>query len=417
MPTPQQYPNFVRGIAAAGVADLRALAGTFADWQLVAGARIDGVSDDPSALAAELLAKLAYPEHVFDPLSPAGQDRVAAAIGLPARADWVSPPVPSGTPDYLAPSWEKDVFAVLFLRAEPPAVPLRQDPPRLSHIADWPELKSMAAWRRSADGAGVAADLAVALGKGWEPAAPVGTVAGLPAIRSRTLGIDLVAIPGGAFTMGLSPEERTALAGLVKGRGAEAAEHVRALTAVSRPVRRVTVEPFLIAAAPLAAGAAPRLGVEGDDANPHRVLRLGSSEAATAVAGAAMRLPSEAEWEWVARAAGSRVMLSGDADPDAWVEQTLGTPLSRLSDPFGVLGLGWGEWVDDGWHPSYSKAPKRAVAWDPKVEPELVRGGAFDLWPWQVGGEVVLCHAAARDRAGPGAAHTVRFATDLPARS
>ena len=90
--------------------------------------------------------------------------------------------------------------------------------------------------------------------------------------------------------------------------------------------------------------------------------------------------------------------------------------LEAMPPPFGVCGLGWGEWVDDGWHATYRGAPKRSRAWEPKTEPEVVRAGAFELWPWQVGSEGLLLHAAARGKAREGDAYAVRFAQDLPGR-
>jgi hypothetical protein len=80
--------------------------------------------------------------------------------------------------------------------------------------------------------------------------------------------------------------------------------------------------------------------------------------------------------------------------------------------PFAVEGLGWGGWVDDGWHPSYRGAPTTAAAWQPCEWPVVARGGVLALWPWS-GGELAMCHVAARhhDRTG---AHCVRLVLELP---
>lgn len=413
MATPQQYPNFVAGVAAAGITELTSIAATFADWQLEPKATIAVDTRDPVVLATRLLAALKYPEHVFDGLSAAAQDRVAAAVGVVARGRWVSPPVPSGTPDYRAPSWEKDVYAVLFARAAAPAAEAREVAPRPSHARVWPELRSVGSWRRVADGAELSVELAAGLGKGWKAGPATGDLA-LPSVRSARLGLQLVGIPGGSFTMGLSPAERTELARVVKGRGPEAGEHLKALAAAARPVRKVTVTPFLLAVAPLSEMSAAALEASGDSGNPHRVVRVESPVAAAAVERSGLRLTSEAEWEWVARSPGA--MPWADTEPEAWVEAHLATPVGKHPHPFGVQALGWGEWVDDGWHPTYKGAPAGTAAWDPKTRPETVRGGALDLWPWQVGGEVLLGHAASRDRSGDGAMHAVRLASDLPPR-
>jgi formylglycine-generating enzyme required for sulfatase activity len=151
----------------------------------------------------------------------------------------------------------------------------------------------------------------------------------------------------------------------------------------------------------------------GDAANPHGVLRVTSAVAATVPEG--FRLPSEAEWEWLARRGADSTWLSGDDGPTAWGERTLAAALTDDGHPFGVHGLGWGEWADDGWHPTYRGAPATSQAWDPMSRPEVVRGGGLALWPWQ-SGEVLLSLTAARDRAGPRAAHAVRLVRNLPSR-
>jgi len=179
-------------------------------------------------------------------------------------------------------------------------------------------------------------------------------------------------------------------------------------------LRKVTVAPFLLAVAPILERQAGALEVTGDAGNAHGVLRVESAAAAAVVERSGLRLASEAEWEWVARSSGA--MLCGDSDPEPWVAAHLASPVGAHSHRFGMQGLGWGEWVDDGWHPTYKGAPTGSAAWDPKTRPETVRGGSLALWPWQVGGEVLLCHAACRDRAGDGSIHAVRFAADLPPR-
>lgn len=418
MPTHSSMPNYVRGVSAAGKAELLAIASRFADWQLKAP--IDTTLRDAEALAADYLKKLAHPEHVFDALPPDAQDRVAAAVGCVTRGAW-APAEPIGhggqaTPAYRMPSWEKDVYAVLFLRqkAAPPRARETTGCPT-SHSNDWPELSSLTGWKRARDPASLAESLALALGKGWRPGPPAGSWQ-LPSVRSVKLGVSLVAIPGGTFEMGLSPGELAELKRRVRGRGPEASLHVRELAKLARPVHRVKVSPFLCATAPLRAPHATKLRCDGDSGNPHGVLRVDSETASGIVAKTKLRLLAESEWEWLARAAGTRCWLSGERAPEAWAEATLASALDHDAHPFGIAGLGWGEWIDDGWHPSYEGAPNRSMSWEPATRPTVVRGGALAHWPWQVGGELVLAHAASRDRAGEAAHHAVRLALDLPAR-
>jgi formylglycine-generating enzyme required for sulfatase activity len=413
MATPRM-PNYVPGVAAAGVDTLRAIASTFADWQLKTP--INTKLADAAALASEYFTKLAYPEHVFSQLPEDAQDRVAIAVGCVARAAWVSPPVPPGTPSYKQPSWEGDVYKVLYEQRKVPAPIARTEPATaVSHARDWRELASLTTWKKARNRAAVTKSLAKALGASWKPIAPAGEHA-LPRLQSTKLGVTLVAIPGGTLQMGLSPAEQRDLTRRVKGRGPEAAAHVRELGRLARPVHAVEVDAFLCAETPVLARHARKLGCDGDAANAHAVVRMDSETAAAVVTRSKLRLLAEAEWEWVARAAGKHAWLSGDDEPEVWAQRVIATKPAALDHPLGIVALGWGEWIDDGWHASYKGAPKRSGAWTPTSRPELVLGGVLAVWPWQVGGELVLCHAASRDRAGVDSVQAVRFACDLPPR-
>ena len=356
---------------------------SFAAWQLCAP--IDRSLFDATALAADYLAKLKYPEHVFGALSGGAQDRVAIEVGCPPRSAWKpAAPIAPGTPAYRLPSWEKDVYAQLFARAAAPAPAPRQAAAKVESASAWPEFSSLATWKKVRKRAAVTEALASALGKEWKVGEP-STPHKLPRVRVPKLGLSFVVVPGGSFDMGLAVAEQKELAARAKRLGPEAVAHVRDLVARSRPLRTVVVEPFLCAETPLLSKHTAKLSEaestaeEGDAANAHRVLRLQSGAAASVISKACLRLLAEAEWEWIARAGGTRAWLSDVDPPDAWTGQALKGRLEAMSHPFGVFGLGWGEWVDDGWHATYRGAPKRSRAWDPKTEPEVVRAGAFEL--------------------------------------
>ncbi|MFO0609398.1 MAG: hypothetical protein U0324_39910 [Polyangiales bacterium] len=414
MPPQPSLPEFVRGLSAAGVDSLRAAAGAFADWQLAAP--LDLSADDPAALAAEYARKLRYPEHVFDPLDPGARDRVAAALDVPtfeafARAQ------PDADPDDLPFDWERDVLARLCRREAPPPPAARAPRTTADHASQWPELASLERWRSLSpdEAASVTAALARALGEGFV-ALPRAGDHGLPRVRSEPLALSFVAVPGGSFAMGLTEDEEADLHARVAAASPESARHVPAFAPSLRPVRRVAVRPFLCAETPLLATHRGAFAAEGDDGNAHAVLRMACDDALAAVEAKGLRVVTEAEWEWVARAGGARAWLFDEGEAAAWAEATVQAPVTSLTHPFGVLALGWGEWVDDGWHPTYEGAPADGASWEPRVWLQTTRGGALAYWPWQGGGEMIGAHAAAREPGGLQGRHAVRAARDLPAR-
>jgi len=106
------------------------------------------------------------------------------------------------------------------------------------------------------------------------------------------------------------------------------------------------------------------------------------------------RLPSEAEWEYAARAGTRTARWWGDAIGRNHANcNGCGSPFDNrlLADvdafapnPFGlynILGNAW-QWTLDCWHPNYAGAPREAHAWtEPGCSRHVIRGGSWNNVP------------------------------------
>jgi formylglycine-generating enzyme required for sulfatase activity len=192
----------------------------------------------------------------------------------------------------------------------------------------------------------------------------------------------MVRIPGGAFMMGQGASDPSAA-----------------------PAHRVAVRPFALSQYPVTVadwnachadgvcGAAPRMAVAQDATPIHNVSWDDAQLFITWLsrhAGHVYRLPTEAEWEYAARAGtttrywwGDRpgVSLANCAACGGTQDSHAPLPVNTFqANPFGLYDMlgGVAQWVQDCWFPNYAGAPGDGSAHQsPSCMKRVLRGGSF----------------------------------------
>lgn len=265
----------------------------------------------------------------------------------------------------------------------------------------------------------------------------------LAVLRHSPSGVRFTLIPGGSFLMGLSEDDEQALREVIREEArpwyeddlseedfaamdeAEMGEsgYVLQSAEAMRPTREVQIAPFLLARSPLTIAQArtwvPEASVDYRPGGPivsTLGVRLDEDQLERALAGSGWRLPSEAEWEYAARAGARTLTPWGSERPREsrlqW-EFDEDQPLER--NRFGLAGVGsYLERCADAWHPSYADAPSDQTPWQGEGPP-VHRGGAIDCSPWQACGEWVLLLPMTRQGGASALGAALRPALDLPA--
>ncbi len=190
------------------------------------------------------------------------------------------------------------------------------------------------------------------------------------------ISLDMVAIPGGKFMMGLL---------------------LRIEDNSANPQHEVTVQPFLMGKYPITQAQYQQVmgnnpsRFKGDKRPVEKVSWNDAVEFCRRLSkqtGKEYRLPSEAEWEYAARAGTTTSYSFGEtitdklANYDKNVAET--TAVGKYPpNTFGLYdmhGNVW-EWCQDNWHNNYQGAPNDGSAWISYYSKNVVRGGSWASSP------------------------------------
>ncbi|NUP13426.1 MAG: hypothetical protein HOW73_45895 [Polyangiaceae bacterium] len=224
-------------------------------------------------------------------------------------------------------------------------------------MSRWPALDSVEAWRALEDATRVAVGRAVAatLDERFAAHEELVGMERLPSLSHADWpGLRFIIVPGGQFVMGLADSDIEELSEYIDWTR-DVRLTVEAMLRFTRPEHRVVVAPFVTAERALNRTEVERLSAGFK--SPLHTDEVERSAASELVKAMGMRLPSEAELEWMARDAGRSAFVCNGGrfwyGKRAWPEEGV----------FGVRDLHVGEWAADDWHPSYEGAPSTSAPW------------------------------------------------------
>lgn len=179
--------------------------------------------------------------------------------------------------------------------------------------------------------------------------------------------IKFALIPGGKFTMGITDSDIKDAKTYIEWND-DVEEIVENKKQHALPVHTVTVDPFLCAVEPM----------EGEnlEAILKRELEEGGfelREVRNAINDLNFRLPSEAEFEWLAREGGIRSSIL-NIGPNY---ETLGSKAEQQPHRFGIECMYYSQWVEDDWHEDYTDAPTTSAPWMNGDSVGVLRGGMY----------------------------------------
>ena len=219
--------------------------------------------------------------------------------------------------------------------------------------------------------------------------------------------LDLIAIPGGEFLMG----SENVMAGVSEDKYFSK-DTYQFLNAAPKPVHRVRIAPFNIGMTEVTQaqwravmGTLPDTSIKGDTLPVARISwddAVAFCRRLTKLTGFQFRLPTEAEWEYAARAGTTTLYSFGDddklLDQYAWYDENSGSstqPVAKkLPNPWGLYDMHGNvlEWCADRWHDNYQGAPADGREWTVGESVDRVaRGGSW-------GNDSDFCRSAARGR-------------------